>query len=284
MNIKIMQTQRVLSQTQITLADYVINPYRGCEFGCFYCYSQTNKNIKRDGFHDNVYVKINAPLVLEKELKTIRPKRVLLGSTTECFLYQETQYKITDKILKILNKNNIPYTILTKSHLITASIPEIAKNRQNKVYFTFNFHSDAIISLLEPKAPGLNLRLKALDELIKAGVDTRVHIGPFMPFVSNLDEIISKIPPGIKEVDVELYNKKQGSFEKIIESLKDYLQEEEVLNLKKIYENEENYNAYIQTLKNQIKNLGTDHVFFLIASGFNAYYNDSIDYNKSLSP
>ena len=85
MQIKLIRTQKVLSLTQISLADYAINPYRGCSFGCLYCYSRENKNIKKEAFFTRLDAKINAPEVLERELKYKRPKRVLLGSTTECF-------------------------------------------------------------------------------------------------------------------------------------------------------------------------------------------------------
>jgi DNA repair photolyase len=149
MEIKIIHTQKVLSKTQISLADYVINPYQGCEFGCVYCYSQENKNLKNKNFFQFLGVKINAPSVLEKELKINKPKRVLLGSTTECFLYQELKYKITQKILFLLNKHHIPYTILTKSSLIKNFLSLIRKNKDNKIFFTLNFSSDYFIKLFE---------------------------------------------------------------------------------------------------------------------------------------
>ena len=72
MQIKLIQTQKALSPTQIKLADYVINPYRGCEFGCLYCYANENKNI-REGSGRILSVKINYPEILEKELRLKKP-------------------------------------------------------------------------------------------------------------------------------------------------------------------------------------------------------------------
>ncbi|MDD5070786.1 MAG: hypothetical protein PHV17_08670, partial [Candidatus Omnitrophica bacterium] len=161
MQIKLIKTEKVLSKTQITLSDYVINPYRGCEFGCLYCYGQSNKNINKNSFATQIGIKVNSPQILEKELRYKRPKRVLLGSTTECFQYIEEKYRITEQIIRILNKNNVAYTILTKSPLITKYLPIISENKENKIYFTFNFSSDKLIQAFEKKTSSLKERLRA---------------------------------------------------------------------------------------------------------------------------
>jgi len=85
MKIDLIHTERVLSHTQIKIADYVINPYRGCSVGCLYCYGRENKNIKKNDLLNSLGVKNNLVSVLERELTYKRPKRVLLGSITECF-------------------------------------------------------------------------------------------------------------------------------------------------------------------------------------------------------
>jgi DNA repair photolyase len=186
MDIKLINTQKVLSPTQIRLADYVINPYRGCEFGCSYCYSQKNKNLKDGNFFSCLGVKINAPAVLTKELRYTNPKRVLLGSTTECFQYQEAKYKISEQILNLLNNFDIPYTILTKSHLIVNNVSQIEKNKNNKIYFTLNHSSDAMIRLFEKKSPAIKERLEALAQIADRKIALRVHIGPFSRIWRNL--------------------------------------------------------------------------------------------------
>ena len=176
MQIKKILTQKVLSPTNITLADYVINPYRGCSFGCLYCYSQENKNIDQNEFFDVLGIKENAPSILERELRFIHPKRVLLGSTTECFQPQELELQITRKILKVLNQHNIPYTILTKSHLIKEYLPIISENKSNKIYFTLNCTCDTTMRLLERQSPGLNQRLDTIQAILDASIQLRIHI------------------------------------------------------------------------------------------------------------
>jgi len=76
MEIKLIKTQKVLAPTQITLAPFCINPYRGCEFGCLYCYTRLTKASKRD--KETLGIKINAPLILEKELKYRNVEKVIL--------------------------------------------------------------------------------------------------------------------------------------------------------------------------------------------------------------
>jgi DNA repair photolyase len=281
MEIKIIHTQRVLSKTQINLADYVINPYRGCEFGCIYCYSQENKNLKSKSFSQFLGVKINAPSVLEKELKIKKPKRVLLGSTTECFTYQELKYKITQRILFLLNEHKIPYTILTKSSLIKNYLSLIEKNKENKIFFTLNLHSDYLIKLLEKKSPPFKERLSTIEEIIKKKINLRIHVGPFIPYLSSLKDIFKIIPSDIKEVDIEIYHHKMGNFLKIIEIIEKNLGEKISNKIKEVYKEEKNYYSFAENLKEEIKNVNKKFKIFFLVPSYNDFYNSSLDYEKS---
>ncbi len=284
MKIREITTQKILSPTQINLADYVINPYRGCEFGCLYCYSQSNKNIKRDGFKSSLGIKINAPRALEKELHFVKPKRVLLASTTECFQYREENYHITKEILFILNKHNIPYTILTKSHLIAHYLWLISKNEENKIYFTFNFSSDKIIKTLEEKSPTVQQRLKTIRAIIDNKINLRIHIGPYIPYLSNLEEILNLLPKGIKEVDVELYHKKQGNFDNLLKAIEEGFNKELGEKIKDVYRNQESYERFSDKLKLKVEG-NTKQLpfsFYYIVPGYNEFYSPTIDYKNTL--
>ncbi|MFH1504999.1 MAG: spore photoproduct lyase family protein [Candidatus Omnitrophota bacterium] len=285
MKIKLINTQRVLSPTNITLADYVINPYRGCEFGCLYCYSQANKNIQKENFSGFLGIKINAPAVLEKELKLNNPKRVLLGSVTECFQYQELKYNLTKQILIILNNHNIPYTILTKSHLIKNYLNLIAQNKENTIYFTLNLAGDKMIKMFEPNSPPLKQRLTAINEIIKAKVNLRIHLGPFIPFVSNLEEIFKIIPEKAQKIDIELYHNKQGNFKEILNITEKYLGKSLKQKLENIYKTKENYLSFGEKIRNQAKALKKRYNFkvFYIVPDFNQYYNSLINYKNELT-
>jgi len=284
MEVKAINTQRILSPTQISLADYVINPYRGCEFGCVYCYSQSNKNLKKDEFFRFLGIKLNAISILERELKYKKPKRVLLGSTTECFQNQEIKHKLTKKILELLNAHSIPYTILTKSHLIRHYLDTIAENKENKIYFTLNFHSNNIIRAFELNSSLLQERLTTIREIVKNKIILRIHAGPFVPFVSSLEEIFKIIPKETNELGVELYHNKQGNFKKVLLLTERHLGEEVSKKLKSIYKDKTNYLDFADKLKSQLKSFAkTSQIktFFTLAD-FNEFYLPSMNYEKSL--
>ncbi len=280
MGTKLVNTQKVLSPTQISLADYVINPYKGCEFGCLYCYSQENKNLKKESFFDTLGVKVNAPEILEKELKYKKPKRVLLGSTTECFPVQEKKFKLTGKILEILNARKIPYTILSKAYLISDYLELIAQSPKNKIFFTLNFQSDKLIRLFEKKSPLLHQRLEAIRKVIAAKIALRIHIGPFIPYVSGLKEILQILPRGVKEIDVELYHSQQGNFSQIIRIVKESISADVSKKLKAVYANEENYCRFADCLKELAKSLKTYPAckFYCIIPEFNQFYSSKVNY------
>ncbi|MFA5007864.1 MAG: radical SAM protein [Candidatus Omnitrophota bacterium] len=282
MNIKLINTQKALSPTQITLADYCINPYRGCEFGCLYCYSLENKNIKNAGSFGGIGVKVNIEEVLRRELKYTNPKRVLLGSTTECFQYAELKYRLSEKVLNTLNEFNIPYTILTKSHLIKEYLSLIAKNKQNKIYFTLNCEQ---VKLLERKSPTQAQQLEAIKQIIKNNIALRIHIGPFIPYISILKGLLEIIPSGVKEVDIELYHHKMGNFEEILKIMQNNLGMELKNKLSSVYETEASYLAFAKSLKADITALGgnfKDISFFYIIPDFNMFYNKGINYHDKL--
>ncbi len=281
--VKFIETQKVLSPTQIALADYVINPYRGCSFGCIYCYSQENKNIKLSGLKD-VGVKINAAAILEKELNYKTPKRVLLGSTTECFQNLELKYRVSGRILEVLNSRKIPYTILTKSALIRDYLGFISENKKNKIYFTLNFACDKIIKVFEPNSSKIAGRLETINQIIDKGINLRIHIGPFIPLISSLEEIFNLIPAEAREVDIELYHNKQGNFKRILTLTEKLLGKEKREELERIYASERCYSNFAKKLKNKIKNLKDFSKFkiFYIVPDFDKFYNSGLDYEKTL--
>lgn len=280
MKTQTIKTQKVLAPTQISLADYVINPYRGCEFACIYCYSQDNKNIKRDGFANILSAKTNAPEVLAKELRFIKPKRVLLGSTTECFQYCEKRYHISESILAMLNQKKIPYTILTKSHLIADYLALVKQNPQNKIYFTFNFASDQLIRLFEKKSPSIAQRLETVKKIIKENITLRIHIGPYIPYVSDHEAILNLLPSGISEIDIELYHQKQGNFKQIRRIVEEFMGQETARKLENIYSNANCYQSYGLQLRKNVDALAKqrDLTAYCIIPDFNEFYTAKIVY------
>ena len=282
MQIKTIHTQKALSPTQISLADYVINPYRGCEFGCVYCYSRENKNT-HESFSETIGVKVNIAQVLERELHYTRPNRVLLGSTTECFQYQENNFKLSQQVLTTLGHYNVPYTILTKSHLIRSHLPLIAQSGQNKVYFTFNCAKDKVIRTLERSSPDIASRIATLEDILARGIQLRVHIGPYVPYLSDIDQIVKLLPSGVKEIDVEVYQHSMGNFEAFLACIC-RVDRSCAAAVREVYQCERNYLAFTGALKNKLLQIKKDRELniFYIVPGYNSFYSPEIDYTHSL--
>ena len=281
MKIKLIRTQKTLSRTPLTLASYIINPYRGCEFGCKYCYARYNKNVKED----ILGIKINIPQVLEKELKYIKVDKVILGGSCECFTYSELKYKITYRILEILNEHNISYIILTKSNLIEKYLSLIQKNKDNKIFFTFNFAQEDTKRILEEKSPSLEARIKAIKRIKEKGIRFRIHIGPFIPYVSQLDNIFSLFKDIAYKINIELYHYRLGNFPQVIESLKTFdFDEEKIKKLISIYENKDNFYNFSEQFKEEILKKAKNFNFkiYYIVPQWEGYYNQDINYERCL--
>ena len=154
MEIQEVKTRKILNPTSIDLGEYVINPFKGCENRCLYCYVRFNKVTAREKRNWGEYldVRINAPELLEAELSLRRPERVLLGSTTECFQTAESRYKVTKKIIEILNRHGVYFTILTRSPLILDYIGLLKEGYCEAIYFTVNNFDSGLKKILEPKS------------------------------------------------------------------------------------------------------------------------------------
>ena len=279
MKIELIHTQKALGKTFLTLAPYSVNPYRGCEFRCKYCYAQYNKNVKRDVLG----VKINLPQILEKELKYKRVEKVVLGGSCECFTYSELKYRITHKILEILNRNNISYIILTKSNLIKEYLPLIQENKESKIFFTFNFTQEEIKNILEEKSPSLTSRLEAIKEMKEKGVYFRIHMGPFIPYISDLDEIFSLFKDIAYDINIEIYHHRLGNFNQVIESLRENnVSYEKIEKLVSVYNQEENFYKFSREFKEEILEKAKGYRFriFYIVPRWESYYTQDINYEK----
>nr|MBU1328090.1 hypothetical protein [Candidatus Omnitrophota bacterium] len=193
---KEVKISRILNPTSIDLGEYVINPFMGCEYSCLYCYVRSNKVIsKRLGkWGEYVDIRINAPVLLEKEIISKKPKCVLLGSTTDCFQPVENKYKITSRMLEILNKHRVYYNILTRSPNIVEYIDLLKQGFCKKIYFTINNITSELKNKLEPKSPGFELRFKAINKMLDENISVVPYFSPILPWLSNFKDIFTLFP------------------------------------------------------------------------------------------
>ena len=268
-------TEKALSPTQIDIADFVINPYRGCQYGCIYCYAKNNKNVinRVDDWGNFVDVKINFADRLKEELELNKPGRVLIGSVTEVFQPVEENYRITEQVLVLLKSYNIPFVLLTKSVMIQNYIDLLLYSEENEIYFTIN--SKIVKELFEPVAPSQQLRVQVIEKLVSAGIKVNIYISPFFPELSDYEEIfmlIKNLPEKHKiGLYFESYNIQAGTWNEISKML-------DVRILKKfeqIYKTESAYYDYWNTIKQNITEFNENYGFLLkfFIYPYNNYYN-----------
>lgn len=249
----IIKCSRLLVPTGIPIAPYVINPYRGCSFGCIYCYSQMNKIFrkKKGDWGSFVDVKINLLEVLERELEVIKPNRVLIGSTTEPYQDVELLYGITRGIIQLLNSKDIHSVILTKSRHILRDI-DILYN--STVCFTINLTDDRYIRLFELRSPLIDDRLVVLRKLKGAGIDVYLHIGPVLPGFTDVEKIMELCHGLVDRVDLEGLNYWMSPKGKI-----DML----LCNNLEIFSSKGNYDRYWEGFKERVLDINKNYNYRL---------------------
>lgn len=170
--------------------DRSINPYRGCEHGCVYCFARpTHAYMGLSAgldFESKLFAKPNAAALLEKELSRpgyeVRP--IAIGTNTDPYQPIERDYRIMRQILEVLSAYNHPVTIATKSALVTRDIDilqDMAKRLLVKVALSITTMDRQLARAMEPRASTPTRRLGALELLSAAGVPTGVMVAPMIP-------------------------------------------------------------------------------------------------------
>jgi len=201
---------------QSALADYSINPYIGCQHACKYCYAESYTrrfSEHTEAWGDFVDVKINAPVVLAREVKRKPRGTVYLSSLTDAYQPLEQKYELTRKLLEILLKHQFPISIQTKSTQVLRDIDLIREFHERKVGFTITSLNDDIRKSFEPVSSPAKEKLLALKELKANDIKTYVFFGPILPYLSdqNLEQYFHQIVgAGVDYVYVDKLNLKPG--------------------------------------------------------------------------
>lgn len=205
--------------SQSGLYDYALNPYRGCEHACVYCYAPAILREKRE-WGSFVDAKINIPQVLSSELKSKPKGEVGISTVTDAYQPAEKKYEITRRCLEALLRSDFPICIQTKSSLVLRDLDLIKKFRKREVGFTITTLDDEARKKYEPFSSPVEERIAALEELASAGIDTWVFLGPIMPFItdknSELEKLIKKLADAkVKTILIDKLRMKPGLKQKI---------------------------------------------------------------------
>ena len=167
-----------------------INPYRGCEHGCTYCYARpTHEYLGLSSgidFETQIWVKENAPQLLEKELSSPKyvPRVLALSGITDPYQPVEKRLKLTRRILEVMAEFRNPVAIITKNHLVTRDadiLEELAKLNAAVVYLSITTLDDTLRNRLEPRTSSPSRRLEAIRTLTERGIPAGVMMAPIIP-------------------------------------------------------------------------------------------------------
>jgi DNA repair photolyase len=154
-----------------------VNLYRGCTHGCVYCYAPSLVHDERR-WGDYVDAKINAPAVLERELRNLQKDVIFISSASDPYQPVEAKYRLTRKSLEVIRKHDFPVLILTRSPLVLRDLDILKNLRWVRVGFSISTASE---HFYEPGVPSLERRLAALRKLSDAGIKTWVSLAPIIP-------------------------------------------------------------------------------------------------------
>ena len=170
--------------------DQSINPYRGCEHGCVYCYARPSHSLLGHSagldFETQLYAKTNAAELLERELgrRGYVPKVIALGAVTDPYQPIERTYKVSRQILEVLDRANHPVGVVTKSATVVRDIDILSRMASRglvKVAVSVTTLDRELARRLEPRAATPARRLAAIRELSAAGIPTQVMVAPIIP-------------------------------------------------------------------------------------------------------
>jgi DNA repair photolyase len=162
---------------------YTANLYKGCTHGCKYCYAPSLTHDERM-WGAYVDVKVNAPEVLDKELRGLRKDEVFLSSASDPYQPVEARYGLTRRCLEVLRRNDFPVSILTRSPLVLRDLELVRSFRWARVGMSI---TTVPVRRFEPGVPSLERRIDTLRKLGEAGITTWVSLAPVIPGIMMVD-------------------------------------------------------------------------------------------------
>ena len=204
---------RSVSRRGLSFA-WSINPYRGCEFACRYCYARYTHEFMElrnpEDFERKLFIKQNAAWLLEQELKKVRPgEEIALGTATDPYQPIERRAKVTGSLLEVLaRQHGLRLGIVTKSTLIERDIPllrKIAENNTLVLHLTITTPNAKLARLLEPRAPRPDLRLQTVSRLREAGLKAGILCSPLLPGITDNGKALDNMAKKAKAADASFF-------------------------------------------------------------------------------
>jgi DNA repair photolyase len=187
---------------------WTINPYRGCEFGCVYCYARyTHEYMEIDGgeFERKIYVKRDAAGIVDHDLaaKCQAGEHIAIGTATDPYQPAERDFGVTRSLLeRMARREGLSLSITTKSDRVVRDIEllqQIAARSELQINITVTTLRTPLARVLEPRAPRPDLRLDALRQLREAGLAAGVFAMPILPGLTDSEEDLDRLARAARE-------------------------------------------------------------------------------------
>jgi len=198
-----LETRRFIGRGSGRMRDiWTLNPYRGCEFGCKYCYARYAHEFMelRDPelFERRIYAKQFEPTAFRAELRRLPARSTIwIGTATDPYQPAERRFQITRRLLEICaGERGLDFGITTKSDLVgrdATLLAKVASNNSVRVHLTITTLDEKLARMIEPLAPRPDLRLAAVRALSETGIDVTVLAHPVMPLINDSEKSLDAV-------------------------------------------------------------------------------------------
>lgn len=172
--------------------DWSLNPYRGCQHGCSFCYARSTHTFigesADDAFQNHIFWKQDAPSILRADLKRMAgrlPSHVQIGTATDPYQQLEGKELLTRRCLEVLAEFGVPASITTRSPLVLRDLDLLLQMPGSSVNFSVHTMNPDIWRTFEPSTPAPRLRLDTVRKLNEAGIRAGVFMAPILPYLSD---------------------------------------------------------------------------------------------------
>jgi len=196
--------------------DYTLNPYEGCFFGCTYCYAAffARSKEKQNDWGKWVTVKENAlSLLRRKRTSTLHDKTIYMSSVTDPYQPVERKLELTRDLLRLLAERFQPRLVIqTRSPLVTRDLDLLRKLKYVQVNMTVTTDSEEVRQAFEPTCPNNRARLRAIQQVDSAGIDTCITLTPLLPVVDPEQLANNLVDTGVDDFIIQPFHATKGRF------------------------------------------------------------------------
>ena len=184
-----------------------INPYRGCQHGCSFCYARSTHLFldqpADDTFQRHIFWKAGAPDILREQLNRLArlgklPDHVAIGTATDPYQPLEAEMKLTRGCLEVLAEFGVPFSVTTRSPLVLRDLDILRAAPARSVNISLHTLDTAVWRRFEPASPAPRRRLEAAGRLAEAGVPVRVFVAPVLPYITDSAEAAAELAEALR--------------------------------------------------------------------------------------